>query len=143
MTREPVPTALELDRDDIAFSVIMSAPRFPIHFRADNVCATNHHVHDTRSRGHSSTSTAAIIQHTIIKMNPLAERTASLAQLPIIFGPTNPPMLCGAIDEPYRRGRGGAGKKGGGQRPKRGQIGNRAENRRGEDRNEHTGSNAE
>lgn len=71
MTWKPFFAALEFDRDNIPFFVIMSAPRFLIDIQAGDDDAMNNHVHASRSRGHSSTSTDAIIQHAIIKINPL------------------------------------------------------------------------
>ncbi len=89
VTREPLAAALEPDRYDVAFAVIMSAPRFGIH-----VQTSDQNVADDRSLvrrlhrdaialhsldrateapptfGHSSTSTDPITQHTLMKTNP-------------------------------------------------------------------------
>lgn len=45
MTGEPFSAAFEFDRDDISFSVVMSAPRFLIHVHADDTYSMNlsHH----------------------------------------------------------------------------------------------------
>ena len=71
VTRKPVPTALELDRDDVAFFVIMGAARLIINVHAADACAMNNHVHLARSRGQSSTRIDAIVQHPIMKIKPL------------------------------------------------------------------------
>ena len=42
MTREPIAAAPELDRDDVVLAVVVSATRFSIHVRADDVHAVNH-----------------------------------------------------------------------------------------------------
>lgn len=42
MTRKPFPAAFELDGDDVAFVVIMSASRFIINVHADDVYVVNH-----------------------------------------------------------------------------------------------------
>ncbi len=41
VTRKPLPAAFELDRNDVAFAVIMSAPRFRINVHAGDGDAGN------------------------------------------------------------------------------------------------------
>jgi hypothetical protein len=71
MTRKPFSAALESDRDDIPFTVIMSASRFFIYIQTDDACAMNNHFHLARSRGQSSTRIDAIVQHAAMKRNPV------------------------------------------------------------------------
>ena len=70
MTRKPFSAALELDRDDVAVVVIMSASRLIINVRAGDARSMDDHIHLARSRGQRSTRTDAIVQQAIIKMNP-------------------------------------------------------------------------
>ena len=69
MTRKPFAAALEFDRDDVVRVVVMSAARLRIDFDAMNFDAVNFHA--VRSRGHTSTRSEPMIQHTIIITNPL------------------------------------------------------------------------
>ena len=69
MTGKPIAAAFELDRDDIAFAAVMSAPRLLIDVHADNVDAVNY-SHVERSRGQSSTRTDAMTRQTAMKTNP-------------------------------------------------------------------------
>ena len=48
MTRKPLTAALELDRDDVAFAVVVRAPRLFIHVETDDVDAVNLHVRQLR-----------------------------------------------------------------------------------------------
>ena len=45
VTREPLSAAFELDRDDIAFAVVMSPARLNIYVRADDVHVVNASIH--------------------------------------------------------------------------------------------------
>ena len=44
-TRKPLPAAFELDRDDIAFAVVMGAARLNIYVRTDDVHVVNVSIH--------------------------------------------------------------------------------------------------
>src|SRR6266436_7415126 len=54
----------------------------------------------TFSRGHSSTTNDAIVKHTIMKINPAVNEPVRSLRLPIIFGPTKPPMLAVQLMKP-------------------------------------------
>src|SRR5215472_14706373 len=53
-----------------------------------------------RSRGHSKTSSDAIIQHTTIKINPPRNEPVRWLTSPMILGPKNPPMLAVQLMKP-------------------------------------------
>src|SRR6266566_8464576 len=53
-----------------------------------------------RSRGHSSTSSDAIIQHATIKINPPRNEPVRWLRSPMILGPKNPPMLAVQLMKP-------------------------------------------
>jgi hypothetical protein len=69
VTGKPIAAALEPDRDDIAFAVVMSASRLLIDVHADHLHVVNY-SHVARSRGQSSTSTDAITRQPAMKTNP-------------------------------------------------------------------------
>lgn len=72
MTRKPFPAALELNRNNIALAMIMSAPRLRIDIDADNLDPVDCFRHaGTRSRGQTSTRMEPMIQHAIIIAKPL------------------------------------------------------------------------
>src|SRR6267143_3656131 len=52
------------------------------------------------SRGQSSTSKDAIVQHAIMKTNPVRNEPVSWLRSPMILGPTNPPMLAVQLMNP-------------------------------------------
>src|SRR5437016_3281357 len=54
----------------------------------------------TFSRGQSSTSSDAIVQHAIIKTNPPSNEPVRWLNSPMILGPTNPPMLAVQLMKP-------------------------------------------
>ena len=71
MTRKPFATAFELQRDDVAWTVIVGATRFRIDIDAVDLNAVNSARHvAARSRGQISTKTDAITKHAIITANP-------------------------------------------------------------------------
>ena len=100
MTRKPFSAALELDRDDIALPVIMSASRFLIHLQTGDAGAMNNHIHLGRSRGQSSTSSDAIVQHAIMKIKPPRKEPVRWLSSPMTLGPKNPPMLAVQLMNP-------------------------------------------
>ena len=100
MTRKPISAAPELDRDDIAFFVVMRAPRFLIYLQTGDACPMNDHVHLARSRGQSSTRTDAIVQHAIMKIKPLRKEPVRWLSSPMILGPKNPPILAVQLINP-------------------------------------------
>src|SRR6202049_3313764 len=53
-----------------------------------------------RSRGHSSTSNDAIVQHAIMKINPPRNEPVRWLRSPMILGPKNPPMLAVQLMNP-------------------------------------------
>src|SRR5439155_18852532 len=57
-------------------------------------------VYAVRSRGHSSTSSDAIIQHATIKINPPRNQPVRWLRSPMILGPKNPPMLAVQLMKP-------------------------------------------
>ncbi len=73
-TRKPSAAAFELDRDDIAFAVVVSAPRFSINLDAGDVHVVNLQLDALTllhaRAGISSTRSDAITQHTLMKTNP-------------------------------------------------------------------------
>jgi hypothetical protein len=69
VTGKPIAAAFELDRDDVAFAVVMSAARFLIEVHADDLHAVNY-SHVGRSRGQSRTSTDAMTRQAAMKTNP-------------------------------------------------------------------------
>src|ERR1043165_2960758 len=69
VTGKPIAAAFELDRDDVAFAVVMSASRFLIDVHTDDQRAVNC-FHVARSRGQISTSTDAITRQPAMKTNP-------------------------------------------------------------------------
>src|ERR1700730_3552828 len=54
----------------------------------------------TFSRGQSSTSSDAMIQHAIMKTNPVLNEPLLWLKLPIIFGPMYPPKLAVQLMKP-------------------------------------------
>ena len=66
VTWKPIAAALELQRDDVSWTVIMRAARFWIDIDAVD---SPHHV-AARSRGQIKTSSEPIIQHAIITTKP-------------------------------------------------------------------------
>ena len=72
VTRKPFAAALELQRDDIGWTVIMRAARFWIDIDTVDLDALNspHHV-AVRSRGQIKTSSEPMIQHAIITVKPV------------------------------------------------------------------------
>src|SRR5580704_6214519 len=52
------------------------------------------------SRGHSSTSNDAIVQHAIITKNPPLNEPVRWLRSPMILGPKNPPMLAVQLMNP-------------------------------------------
>src|SRR5437764_13544667 len=54
----------------------------------------------TFSRGQTSTSSDAIVQHAIIKTNPPSNEPVRWLNSPMILGPTNPPMLAVQLMKP-------------------------------------------
>ena len=72
MTREPFAAAFELQRDDVVWTGVMTAPRFRVDIDAIDLNAVNGARHGTvRSRGQISTSADPTIQHPIMTMNPV------------------------------------------------------------------------
>src|SRR3954468_6562709 len=69
IARKPIAAAFELDRDDIAFAVVMRASRLLIDLHSDNVDAVNY-SHVERSRGQSRTRMEAMTRQTAMKTNP-------------------------------------------------------------------------
>jgi hypothetical protein len=72
MTGKPVAAASEFDRDDISFTVVMSASRFLIDVHADDLHAVNY-SHVARSRGQSNTSTDAMTRQAAMKTKPVSK----------------------------------------------------------------------
>jgi hypothetical protein len=72
MTRKPIAAAFELNRNNIALVMIMSAARLRIDINAHNLDPVDCFRHaGTRSRGQISTKIDPTIQHAIIIAKPL------------------------------------------------------------------------
>jgi len=72
VTRKPFATAFELQRDNIGWAVIMSAPRFWIDIDPADFETVNCSRHAVlRSRGQTRTRTAPTIQQAIITTKPV------------------------------------------------------------------------
>ena len=72
MTRKPFATALELQRNDVRFAVVMGAARFIVDVDTIDLDAADYARHRApRSRGQTSTSTDAIMKQAIMTMNPI------------------------------------------------------------------------
>ena len=71
MTRKPLPTAFELNRNDIALTVIVGASRLGIDVHTIDGCVADLHTrYGIFSRGQTKTSTDAITKQAIMTMNP-------------------------------------------------------------------------
>jgi len=72
VTRKPFSATSELDGNDIALVMVMSAARFRIDVDADDLGAANRARHDTaRSRGQIRTSSDPMSQQAIITTKPV------------------------------------------------------------------------
>ena len=72
MTRKPIAAAFELNRNNIALAMIMSAAGLRIDIDADNLDPVDCFRHaGTRSRGQTSTRMEPMIQQAIIIAKPL------------------------------------------------------------------------
>ena len=69
MTWKPLAAAGKLDRNDVVTRLMMGAARFEIDIDAVDFNAVNFHA--LPSRGHTSTSNAAMTQHEIITAKPV------------------------------------------------------------------------
>ena len=105
MTWEPIPATLELDRDDVAFTVIMRAPRLFIDVDADNIHAVNIRVHSNpfaRAEKHENGRDRPAGDH---ENKSAVERTGALAQFADNFRSEETADACDAIDEADGRSR--------------------------------------
>ena len=84
-------------------------------------------IYAVRSRGHSSTSSDAIIQHATIKINPPRNEPVRWLRSPMILGPKNPPMLAVQLMKPTAAAAAELVRNEDGQRPERWQICHRSE----------------